>query len=326
MKDQKISTELGATILIIIAATVAGFVLICFKNYPVKDDVISAVIPKEIHRKTFNKDNELDLGTSKIRINTEILTPKMVIDKIDSIPFESAEFSIEFYEQVRNDFINKDIGPYPCVTSGPFIEAIKCYKSEKLLIDDREYLYQVNLAYDYTGSPVVILTWAHFDKDILLLGSVGVNMFTDDLFNYDYLEKIEDIEKRKSVSYSELGLEESELAVIRNHMENHLRVESLELEKMQGEFDSNVVAKYVRDRSDAEKINDPQQLRDLSKSEYFLIRRNVASNENTPEDVLVHLSTDKSNLSLYEYDYIKVAVKLNPNTPKKIADSIDNPF
>ncbi len=40
MKEQKVSTILGTIILIIIVATVAGFVLICFKNYPVKSDMV----------------------------------------------------------------------------------------------------------------------------------------------------------------------------------------------------------------------------------------------------------------------------------------------
>lgn len=44
MKDQKVSTTLGAVILIIITATVAWFVLICFKNYPVKYHIESAII------------------------------------------------------------------------------------------------------------------------------------------------------------------------------------------------------------------------------------------------------------------------------------------
>ena len=44
MKDQKVSTALGTAILIIIAATVAGFVLICFKNYPVEEGGSLAII------------------------------------------------------------------------------------------------------------------------------------------------------------------------------------------------------------------------------------------------------------------------------------------
>jgi hypothetical protein len=48
MKDQKISTILGSIILIIIATTVTGFVLLCFKNYPVKNDIIPTVIPQQL--------------------------------------------------------------------------------------------------------------------------------------------------------------------------------------------------------------------------------------------------------------------------------------
>lgn len=45
MKDQKVSTSLGAIILVIIAATVGGFVLLCFKNYPISSDINSLISP-----------------------------------------------------------------------------------------------------------------------------------------------------------------------------------------------------------------------------------------------------------------------------------------
>ena len=45
MKDQKISTTLGTVILIIISATIGGFVLLCFENYPVVSDINSLLAP-----------------------------------------------------------------------------------------------------------------------------------------------------------------------------------------------------------------------------------------------------------------------------------------
>ncbi len=52
MKDQKVSTILGTIILIIFAATAAGFTLLCFKNYPVKNDVTLIVIPRQSLQKS----------------------------------------------------------------------------------------------------------------------------------------------------------------------------------------------------------------------------------------------------------------------------------
>ena len=58
MKDQKISTMLGAIILIIIAATVAGFVILCFKKYPVESDIEPFVISQD-------KEKNVHEGTSE---------------------------------------------------------------------------------------------------------------------------------------------------------------------------------------------------------------------------------------------------------------------
>ena len=57
MKDQRVSTTLGTIILIIIATTVAGFVLICFKNYPVTSEVSQIVTPKKFQKKS-NEDEK----------------------------------------------------------------------------------------------------------------------------------------------------------------------------------------------------------------------------------------------------------------------------
>lgn len=48
MKDQKISTTIGTVILIIISATVGGFVLLCIKKYPVNDVVEPIIIPSKL--------------------------------------------------------------------------------------------------------------------------------------------------------------------------------------------------------------------------------------------------------------------------------------
>jgi hypothetical protein len=72
MKDQKVSTILGTTILIIIAATAAGFVLLCFKNYSTTFDVKLAVIqPRERINKNKKEDqNSADIIVQKNAIST----------------------------------------------------------------------------------------------------------------------------------------------------------------------------------------------------------------------------------------------------------------
>lgn len=59
MKDQRVSTKIGAIILVIIAATVGGFVLFCFKNYPVKYDVTQVVYSQKSQESTDSNPEEL---------------------------------------------------------------------------------------------------------------------------------------------------------------------------------------------------------------------------------------------------------------------------
>ena len=50
MKDQKVSTVLGATILIITATTVVIFVFLCVKKYPITYDIAPVVVPKQLQQ------------------------------------------------------------------------------------------------------------------------------------------------------------------------------------------------------------------------------------------------------------------------------------
>ncbi|MFA5986063.1 MAG: hypothetical protein WC819_01790 [Parcubacteria group bacterium] len=51
MKDQKVSTILGTTILIIIAATVAGFTFLCVKNTSIKTNIAPTVVQPRLSQK-----------------------------------------------------------------------------------------------------------------------------------------------------------------------------------------------------------------------------------------------------------------------------------
>jgi hypothetical protein len=50
MKNQKVSTALGAIILIIITVTVVGFIFIYFEKYPVKSNIVQFTSPQRQHQ------------------------------------------------------------------------------------------------------------------------------------------------------------------------------------------------------------------------------------------------------------------------------------
>lgn len=95
MKDQKVSTLLGTIILIIIAATVAGFVLICFKNYPIKNEIASGIpgymkksmIEEDEYDKVADMKNDENLYVSEeFGIKFEYPEDWMVEEYLDSSP------------------------------------------------------------------------------------------------------------------------------------------------------------------------------------------------------------------------------------------------
>ena len=88
MKDQKISTVLGATILVIIAATVVGFVFLCVKKYPITYDIAPVVISKQLqHDKLLTINDEFSKDGQKIYQNNNCL-PEKYLNLLDPISFE----------------------------------------------------------------------------------------------------------------------------------------------------------------------------------------------------------------------------------------------
>jgi hypothetical protein len=76
---------------------------------------------------------------------------------------------------------------------------------------------------------------------------------------------------------------------------------------------------YVENINLSEKSKDEYILSKLSMDSSIAVRYNVARNRYSSLETLKKLSNDPS-------DIVKVGVKYNKNTPKNIADEIDNPF
>lgn len=106
MKDQKVSTILGTIILVIIAATIAAFVLICFKNYPVEDDVKTITFSER-------KIDTLNLQTYRNEeIGFEIKLPEgFYLEKENDEIIGEKEFV--FLQKDTVDYVNKWSAEHP---------------------------------------------------------------------------------------------------------------------------------------------------------------------------------------------------------------------
>lgn len=122
MKYQKISTLLGTVILIIIAATAAGFVLICFKNYPVTYNISKIVIPEELYRKTiFEKDPCKLTSEEKEELYSEIDIHNNQI--ASEVIYSNPEKGIQSINLGKHGFIVNDDGS---VSFGKWSNAAPC--------------------------------------------------------------------------------------------------------------------------------------------------------------------------------------------------------
>ncbi len=102
MKNQIISTSLGTIILIIIVATIAGFILICFKNYPVKSDIATIHIPtQKISYKMHDNDKyNFSLKFADYLNYSEDIS--IFSKKNNIIAYLYGEEGLEYYQDIKN--------------------------------------------------------------------------------------------------------------------------------------------------------------------------------------------------------------------------------
>lgn len=118
MKNQKVSTTLGTVILIIIAATVTGFTLLCIKNMSIKTDLMPVVVQPQLQKKV------VEVEKDKI----EILS--MPMNRDDWKTYSNNTYGLVF--------------KYP--KNWEIVEENKIYGSETVFINlEKENLFHFNL-------------------------------------------------------------------------------------------------------------------------------------------------------------------------------------
>jgi hypothetical protein len=242
---------------------------------------------------------------------------------------ESTDYHLEYFDYMKNKLVSFD---------GECKKTLKvgaCAELERISVGNEDYLSYIN--FGWQGVDFLNKKWVRFFDDKVILVRADLRDIAGDdfdkVFNKIFEEQggaaiattnshAEDYEyDTTGVEYADFGVDPEKLKELDDSVESFLSSIKFESTNSKKEIDENLkrFQKYIDGLTLSEETKSPEVLSELSKSEFIKVRRNVASNQNTPVNILEELANDSSNM-------VKVSVKFNPNTPRQIADGIVNPF